>query len=131
MRFARIVLLVIAFVFAGSLFGASQSAPGAPVTMKGPTMGAVQFPHSAHTHVAGKCELCHHVSKPEKPLKSPQQACLDCHTKPLTPPVKIGLPAAFHNSGATAGLCITCHKTENADGKAAPVKCAGCHKKDA
>ena len=93
-------------------------------------MGAVKFPHSAHTRVAGKCEVCHHLSKPEKPLKSAQQACTACHTKPPTPPVKIGLPAAFHNSGATAGLCITCHKTENAEGRAAPVKCADCHKKE-
>jgi len=40
------------------------------------------------------------------------------------------LQAAFHNPSATSGLCITCHKTENAEGKAAPVKCADCHKKD-
>jgi hypothetical protein len=99
--------------------------------MKGSTMGAVTFPHSAHVHVAGRCEICHHASKPEKPLKSPQEACTDCHTKPQTPPVKTGLQAAFHNPTATTGLCITCHKTENARGKAAPVKCADCHKKEA
>ena len=122
--------LLAALVVAGSLLCVSQQAPVAPVRMKGPTMGTVQFPHSAHTHVAGRCELCHHLSKPEKPLKSPQQACLDCHTKPPAPAVKIGLPAAFHNSSATAGLCITCHKTENAEGKAAPVKCGDCHKKE-
>ena len=93
-------------------------------------MGAVRFPHSVHTRVAGKCEVCHHAGKPEKPLKSPQQACTDCHTKPPTPPVKVGLPGAFHNTRATAGLCITCHNTENAEGKAAPVKCSDCHKKE-
>jgi hypothetical protein len=98
--------------------------------MKGATMGAVRFPHSAHTRVAGKCEVCHHLSNPEKPLKSSQEACTDCHTKPPTPPVKVGIPAAFHNPGVTAGLCITCHKTQNAEGKAAPVKCADCHKKE-
>lgn len=109
----------------------SQQAPTGPITLKGPIMGAVSFPHSTHTHVAGKCEVCHHTSKPEKPLKSAQQPCTDCHTKPATPPVTVGLPMAFHNSAATAGLCITCHKTENAEGRAAPVKCADCHKKDA
>jgi len=108
----------------------SQQAPTEPVTMKGPTMGVVAFSHSVHTPVAGKCEVCHHADKPQKPLKSAQQACLDCHTKPPTPPVTIGLPAAFHNPGATAGLCITCHKTEDANGKAAPLKCANCHKKE-
>jgi hypothetical protein len=125
MRFARNALLALTFVFAGPMLGSSQSAPTATVTMKGPTIGAVRFPHSAHTHVAGKC------STPEKPQKSPQEACLDCHTKPPTHPVRIGIPAAFHNSGATAGLCITSHKTENAGGKAAPVKCADCHQEEA
>ena len=109
----------------------AQQAPTGPVTMKGPSMGAVKFSHATHTHVAGKCEICHHASKPEKPLKSPQEACTDCHTKPPTLPVKTGIPAAFHNPAATAGLCITCHKTENSQGKAAPVKCADCHKKEA
>ena len=69
---------------------------------------------------AGKCEVCHHSSKPEKPLKTPQEVCTDCHTKPATPPVKTGLPAAFHNSTATAGLCITCHKTENREERLRP-----------
>ena len=93
-------------------------------------MGTVKFPHSSHLKVAGKCEVCHHASHSAKPLKSPQQPCTDCHTKPATPPVTTGLPAAFHNPMATAGLCITCHRTENSHGKAAPVKCADCHKKE-
>src|ERR1039457_3089377 len=92
-------------------------------------MGAVKFPHAAHLKVAGKCEVCHHASNSAKPLKLPQQACTDCHTKPPTPPVTTGLQAAFHNPKATAGLCITCHNTENSHGKAAPVKCADCHRK--
>ncbi len=93
-------------------------------------MGAVKFPHAAHLKVAGKCAVCHHASKPQKPLKAPQEACIDCHTKPVSPPVTTGLQAAFHNPTATSGLCITCHKTENGRGKAAPVKCVDCHKKE-
>jgi hypothetical protein len=108
----------------------SQGPPSSPVILKGPTMGAVKFPHSAHIRVAGKCEVCHHPSNSAKPLKLPQQPCNDCHTKPPTPPVTVGLQAAFHNPTATAGLCITCHKTENSHGKAAPVRCADCHKKE-
>ena len=123
----RVLLATVLAVF---LVGTSvaQQAPSSPVVLQGPTMGEVRFSHSAHTRVAGKCEVCHHASKPEKPLKAPQEACADCHTKPPTPPVKVGLQAAFHNPAATAGLCITCHKTENAEGRAAPVKCADCHK---
>ena len=120
-----LLLLIILF---SSAF--SQEPPAAPVTLKGPTMAAVKFPHSAHIRVAGKCEVCHHASNSAKPLTLPQQACTDCHTKPPTPPVTTSLQAAFHNPTATAGLCITCHKTENSHGKAAPVKCVDCHKKD-
>jgi hypothetical protein len=114
MKIAACALLV----FSALLSAASQQAPAAPITLKETTMGAVKFPRSTHTHVAGKCEVCHHGSKPEKPLKSAQEACTDCHTKPPTPPVKTGLQAAFHN--LCAGLCISCHKTENAEGK--PVR---------
>ncbi len=122
--------IVLTLLLVGVGIAVCQEAPLAPLSLKGPTMGKVVFPHAAHTRVAGKCEVCHHASKPEKPLKAAQQACTDCHTKPPTPPVRIGLEAAFHNPSATAGLCITCHKTENAEGKAAPVKCADCHKKE-
>ena len=107
-----------------------QTAPAVPIVVKGAPTGAVQFDHTSHLKVAGKCEVCHHASKPQKPLKAPQEACTDCHTKPSTSSVRVGLPAAFHNPSATAGLCITCHKTENVQGKAAPVKCGDCHKKD-
>ena len=107
----------------------AQTAPTTPITLQGAPMGAVKFDHTAHLKVAGKCEVCHHASKPQKPLKAPQEACTDCHTNPATPPVTTKLQAAFHNPTATAGLCIDCHKTQNSQGKAAPVKCADCHKK--
>jgi hypothetical protein len=42
-------------LFAASLSAASQQAPAQPIAMEGATLGAVMFPHSAHTHVAGKC----------------------------------------------------------------------------
>ncbi len=108
----------------------AQAAPKGPLVLKGAPMGGVKFDHTAHLKVAAKCEVCHHTSKPEKPLKSQYEACTDCHTKPPTPPVKTSAQAAFHNPSATAGLCIDCHKTEDAKGKAAPTKCADCHKKD-
>lgn len=127
---AKAILLGLGLLMAICSTAISQEAPSALLVLKGPTMGAVKFPHQAHTRVAGKCEVCHHSSKPEKPLKSQQEACSDCHTKPATLPVKVGLPAPFHNPSASAGLCISCHKTENTEGKAAPVKCADCHKKE-
>ena len=119
--------LSIAIVLCGSAL--AQTAPQAPLILKGAPIGAVKFDHTPHLKVAGKCIVCHHASRRQKPLKSPQQACTDCHTNPATPPVTTRLQAAFHNPAATSGLCIDCHKTADANGKAAPVKCADCHKK--
>ena len=126
-RFASLFGLLTAIALCSGAL--AQTAPTAPIILKGAPMGAVKFDHTAHLKVAGKCIVCHHASQPQKPLKSPQQACTDCHTNPATPPVTTKLQAAFHNPTATSGLCIDCHKTEDANGKAAPLKCADCHKK--
>jgi len=126
-RLQRLSGCVLAVLLCGS--GLAQTAPTAPIVLEGAPMGAVKFEHTSHLKVAGRCAVCHHPSRPQKPLKSPQQACTDCHTNPATPPVTTKLQAAFHNSTATSGLCIDCHKTEDAGGRAAPVKCADCHKK--
>jgi len=129
-----IVVVVMAFVLAGfsATFAQEKKAPDT-VVLKGAPMGGVKFNHKAHAvDQKIKCDTCHHASKPEKPLTSPQQACTDCHTKTATPPMKTKLQAAFHNPTAQAGLCIDCHKEEIAKGKKAPApgKCAECHKKE-
>ena len=100
--------------------------------LKGAPMGGVKFEHKLHADRAeNKCDVCHHASKPEKALDQPQQACTACHTKSATPPMKTNTVAAFHKTAtATAGICIDCHKAENAKGKKAPVKCMDCHKKE-
>ena len=129
-----IVVVVMAFLLAGfSAAFAQEKKPPEVVVLKGAPMGGVKFDHKAHSVTNKiKCETCHHASKPEKPLTSPQQACTDCHTKTATPPMKTKLQAAFHNPTAQAGLCIDCHKEEIAKGKKAPApgKCAECHKKE-
>jgi len=130
MRVSQAFGLSFGWCFAFLLCGGAlaQTAPTAPIILKAP-MGAVRCDHTSHLKVAGKCDVCHHPSQPQKPLKSPQEACTDCHTNPATPPVTTKLQAAFHNPSVTSGLCIDCHRTEDANGKAAPVKCADCHKK--
>jgi class III cytochrome C family protein len=109
-------------------------APKEPTTviLKGNPMGGVKFDHKVHAHdrAAGKCETCHHASKPEKPLASKQQKCQDCHTKAATAPMKTAARGAFHDPMAKAGTCVTCHNEQNAKGKKAPVKCQDCHKKE-
>ena len=93
-------------------------------------MGAVKYPHAAHAKLAGgRCELCHHASRPEKPLATRYQKCQDCHTTVATAPMKTKAQAAFHDPMAKKGICIDCHVKENAAGKKAPAKCLDCHKK--
>ncbi len=108
---------------------AAETAPGT-VILKGAPMGGVKFDHKAHVTAANnKCAVCHHASKTEKALKSEHENCQDCHTTPLPTGMKTKTQAAFHNPTATAGVCIDCHKAENAKGKKAPTKCTECHQK--
>jgi Class III cytochrome C family len=128
----RLFLILVVFLLAGfsAAVAAEKPAPDV-VVLKGAPMGGVKFNHKAHAvDQKIKCDTCHHASKPEKPLTSAHEACTDCHTKTAEPPMKTKLQACFHNPTAQAGLCIDCHKAENAKGKNAPVKCADCHKKE-
>ena len=107
---------------------AAETAPGT-VILKGAPMGGVKFDHKAHEGRGAKCDTCHHAAKPEKAPKSAHEACQDCHTTTPAAPMKTKAQAAFHNPAATAGVCIDCHKAENAKGKKAPTKCMECHQK--
>lgn len=109
----------------------TKAAPKDVAILKGAAIGAVKFEHKLHAERVGKkCETCHHASRPEKPSTARQESCLDCHTRPPAPGMKTGLPAAFHNAVAKAGVCIDCHQAENTRGKKAPTKCVDCHKKE-
>lgn len=124
---AVILAVIFVMVAVGVIVAADEKKANDTYTLKAPN-GAVKFDHKKHS-AATKCETCHHASKPEKALKSPHEACADCHTNPATAPVKTKLQAAFHNPTAQAGVCIDCHKKEAAAGKKAPAKCADCHNK--
>src|ERR1700680_1891500 len=67
----RLLGCLIVFTLCDGAF--AQTAPTPPILLKGAPMGAVKFDHTSHLKVAGKCEICHHASKPEKPLKAPQE----------------------------------------------------------
>ncbi len=110
----------------------NKATPPDIIIIKGSPLGAVRFPHKLHaeTYAEGKCETCHHPSKPEKPAAAPQQACRDCHTKPPQPGMKTGTQGAFHSPTAKSGTCIDCHLKMNAAGKKAPTMCMQCHKKE-
>lgn len=108
----------------------TAAAPPDVIVLKGAPMGGVKFLHSAHAKDRNiKCETCHHASKPESPAQAAQQRCTDCHTVAVKAPMKTKRQAAFHNPTATAGVCIDCHKRENASGTKAPTKCLECHQK--
>ena len=86
-----------------------------PAPLKASGFGAVKFMHKTHVgeHEI-KCETCHHRPTGWASQDATEQVCSKCHTRDPEPPVKTNLQRAFHNSNATAGLCIDCHKTENA-----------------
>lgn len=130
----RVMLAVSTCVLVAAIAApraAGQSKEPDTVILKGSPMGGVKFEHKLHAKDRGvKCETCHHASKPEKPSKIANQKCTDCHTKAVAAPMKTKTQAAFHDPMAKAGVCITCHTTENAKGKKAPTKCLDCHKKE-
>jgi len=101
------------------------------LVMTGSKLGGIKLNHKEHIrHAADNCEVCHHESRPEKHETKAYQACRDCHTRPLPAGVKTSRQAAFHASNAQKGICIDCHKEQNAKGKKAPLKCVECHQKE-
>ena len=133
------VMMLLLFLAAGcaAAFGQAAAKPAAAkkvpkdvIILKGAPMGGVKFLHTAHAKDRNiKCGTCHHPSKSEKPAQASEQSCSDCHTKTAAAPMKTKYQLAFHNATATAGVCIDCHKAQNAKGKKAPTKCMECHKK--
>jgi hypothetical protein len=130
-RFLVVLTVMAVAVFMSGIASAQEKAPGT-VILKGAPMGGVKFDHAKHSKLDGvKCDTCHHASKPEKPAKTPNQACTDCHTKAATAPMKTNTQGAFHKPMAKGGLCVDCHAKSTAAGKPAPTtKCADCHKKE-
>ncbi len=130
-RAIAIILTLGVLLLCVGLYAQEKKAP-ATITIKGQgaTMAPVTFNHATHEKLA-KCDACHHASKAAMPLKAPQQACTDCHTKAGSEKVTTKLQAAFHNPTAKAGLCIDCHSKQAAAGKKTPKTCNDCHKKAA
>lgn len=133
-------MLKLVMIFGAAGFCLAQNpapkaaAPGAVkdiIILADGALGGVKFDHKLHAERdATKCVGCHHSSKPEKPETKPNQACRDCHAKPLPAGMKTTKQGAFHKSSGQTGLCIDCHKQLNAAGKKTPVKCAECHLKE-
>jgi c(7)-type cytochrome triheme protein len=86
-----------------------------PAPARASGFGTVKFMHKTHVgeHEV-KCETCHHPLEGNRPFQAGDEICTRCHTHEPRPPVKTALQGAFHNVGATRGLCIECHKQENA-----------------
>jgi hypothetical protein len=115
--FAVSVCLLLA---AGASF--AQKSPPATVTIKleGAKMAPVTFSHGTHVDKAKvDCAVCHHK---DADAKNPA-ACTTCHA------VKEAKGGASVAKDAFHGKCQGCHKDAASKGKAAPTKCAECHKK--
>lgn len=124
-------LLLAGAIAAPQVSGQAKAKEPDTVILKGSPMGGVKFDHKTHSakNAGGKCETCHHASKPEMPAKTANQKCTDCHTKAVKAPMKTNTQGAFHAPMAKGGTCITCHLTQNKAGKKAPTKCTECHNK--
>jgi hypothetical protein len=110
----------------------NTATPPEIVILTGNPMGGVKFRHRLHTDIREiTCVTCHHASRPEKPATAPEQACRSCHVSVPVKPMVTNVQAAFHNADATAGLCISCHRKEDAEHKykLAPTQCLECHNK--
>jgi hypothetical protein len=128
--FILVALIAIGVVASGFALAAQAAKEPGVVILKGNPLGGVKFDHPTHSKTAGKCDVCHHASKPEKPAKAEQEKCADCHTKAATAPMKTKYQAAFHDPMAKKGVCIDCHLKAGADKKAPTSKCTDCHKKE-
>lgn len=115
-------LLSLSLIASGT---ANSSNP--TITLRGQRMGAVTFNHEAHMGEKSGCTVCHHSSKPERPSTAEFEKCGSCHLEKALPPVTTNWMNAFHNTTATKGVCIDCHKAAEKEGKAAPVQCKQCH----
>lgn len=94
-----------------------------------PDRGKVTLAHRKHAEQL-ECVVCHHDSRPEKPLESPRQKCGACHTDPVSEPMKTDRRNAMHDTAAREGLCYSCHNSEAEAGKPVPDRCSDCHRRE-
>jgi c(7)-type cytochrome triheme protein len=96
-----------------------------PGPQKASGFGAVKFMHKTHVGDRDiKCEVCHHVQRVMLPHSGQEQICGSCHTRNPELPVKTTLQGAFHNAGATKGVCVDCHKKANSENASNDVEFA-------
>lgn len=127
------VLMIVLLAAAAWAQDPDALRPAAPdvIALNDAALGTVTFQHKLHQERAeGRCDTCHHATKPEKPEARPYQACRECHTKQPQPGMKTSRQAAFHNPPAQSGTCVDCHKRQLAGGKKPPQKCFDCHKRE-
>ena len=117
---SKIVLLCVAvLVIAGSAIAVEVSIGPADMTLQ--TEAARKpaiFPHRDHQAMFA-CTACHHAKEEVMTIDK----CAGCHTKEISNADVNSYKKAAHK------LCKNCHKEANKEGKAAPIKCSGCHPK--
>ena len=84
------------------------------------------FPHRAHQKKYA-CKTCHHTKtaagKIGPYVAGQEKACTVCHNKDFPNKKLNGLHKVGH------AKCRACHKKMKKEGKKAPTKCSGCHRK--
>ena len=116
----KIVLLcAAALLIGGSAYAVEVSIGAADMTLQ--TEAArkpATFPHRDHQDMFA-CTACHHAKDEVMTIDK----CASCHTKDISNAAVNSYKKAAHK------LCKDCHKEVNKEGKAAPIKCSGCHPK--
>ena len=114
------LLCVAALIIAGSAIAVEVSIGPADMTLQ--TEAArkpATFPHRDHQDMFA-CTACHHAKDEVMTIDK----CAGCHTKEISNADVNSYKKAAHK------LCKNCHKEINKEeGKAAPIKCSGCHPK--
>lgn len=108
----------------------AQAGDRGPETVTFTRRGTLVYTHAKHAELA-ECVTCHHESRPERPLESEYQKCDACHTADPVPPMKTSLRNAYHDTETREGTCYTCHKAEADKGVDVPMRCIGCHPREA
>ena len=85
------------------------------------------FPHKKHQDMYS-CDTCHHTKdatgKQGPYVEGQEKKCVTCHNKKDMPNKKLN---GFKKIGHAR--CKECHKKMKKEGKKAPTKCSGCHRK--
>ncbi len=120
------LMFCFAMISAGVSFAAQNTGPATIILKTAKARKPAFFPHHKHQSFL-KCSVCHHTmtadGKQGPYVAGQEKSCLSCHNKSFANKKLNGFRKVGH------ARCRTCHKKMKKEGKPAPTKCSGCHRK--